>query len=68
VGAGPPGPAIGPVGMEDSWGFFLPFCSDKKENKIFLIYKEIQMGSGAKSYMMKGFLIYEDMHKYFHHL
>ncbi len=31
--------------------------TDKKENKIFLIYKEIQMGSGAKSYMRKGFLI-----------
>jgi hypothetical protein len=26
-------------------------CTDKKENKVFLIYKEIQMGSGAKSYM-----------------
>jgi hypothetical protein len=25
-------------------------CTDKKENKFFLIYKEIQMGSGAKSY------------------
>jgi hypothetical protein len=23
--------------------------TDKKENKIFLVYKEIQMGSGAKS-------------------
>jgi hypothetical protein len=31
--------------------------NDIKENKIFLIYKEIQMGSGAKSYMRKGFLI-----------
>jgi hypothetical protein len=31
---------------------------DKKENKIFLINKEIQMGSGAKSYMRKGLLIY----------
>jgi hypothetical protein len=31
-------------------------CIDKKENKIFLIYKEIQMGSGAKSFMRKGFL------------
>ncbi len=31
--------------------------TDKKENKIFLIYKEIQMGSGAKLYMRKGFLI-----------
>jgi hypothetical protein len=33
--------------------------------KNFLIYKEIQMGSGAKSYMRKGFLIYEEMHKFF---
>jgi hypothetical protein len=40
-------------------------CTDKKENKIFLIYKEIQMGSGAKSYMRKGFLIYEEMRKFF---
>ncbi len=31
---------------------------DKKENKIFLI----QMGSGAKSYIRKGLLIYEEMH------
>jgi hypothetical protein len=28
----------------------------KKENKIFLIYKVIQMGWGAKSYTRKGFL------------
>jgi hypothetical protein len=40
--------------------------TDKKENKIFLIYMEIQMGSGEKSYMRKGFLIYEEMHKYLH--
>jgi hypothetical protein len=44
------------------------FCTDKKENLIFLIYKEIQMGSSAKSYMRKGFLIYEEVHKYFHHI
>jgi hypothetical protein len=31
--------------------------TDKKENQIFLIYREIQMGSVAKSYMRKGFLI-----------
>ncbi len=30
--------------------------TDKKENKIFLIYK----GAGAKSYMRKSFLIYEE--------
>jgi hypothetical protein len=39
-------------------------CSDKKENNIFLIYQEIQMGSDAKAYMRKGFLICEDMRKY----
>jgi hypothetical protein len=38
--------------------------SEKRENKIFLIYKEIQMGAVAKSYMSKGFLIYEEMRKY----
>ena len=42
-----------------------PAYTDKKVNKNFLIYKEIQMGSGAKSYMRKGFLIYEEMRKYF---
>jgi hypothetical protein len=36
----------------------------KKENKIFLIYKDIQTGAVAKSYMMNGFLIYEEMRKY----
>jgi hypothetical protein len=39
------------------------FHNDKKERKIFLIYKEIQMGAVAK----KGFLIhtvYEEMRKY----
>jgi hypothetical protein len=36
----PGSPSIGPL---------------KKENKIFLIYNEIQIGSGAKSFMRKGF-------------
>jgi hypothetical protein len=40
-------------------------CTDKKEENIFLIYKEIQSGAVAKSYMRKGFLIYEEMRKYF---
>jgi hypothetical protein len=30
----------------------------KKLNKIFLIYKEIQKGSVAKSWMTNGLLIY----------
>ena len=33
--------------------------------KMFLIYKEIQSGAVAKSYMRKVFLIYEEMRKYF---
>jgi hypothetical protein len=30
----------------------------KKEKKVFLIYKDFQKGSGAKSYMTNGLLIY----------
>ncbi len=41
------------------------YCTDKKENLIVLIYKEILSGAVAKSYMRKGFLIYEEMRKYF---
>ncbi len=37
----------------------------KKKTKIFLMYKEIEMGSGAKPYMRKGFLIHEEICKYF---
>jgi hypothetical protein len=37
---------------------------DKKENESFLVYKEIQILSVAKSYVRKGFLIYEEMRKY----
>jgi hypothetical protein len=36
---------------------------NKKEKKIFLLYKVIQMGLVANSYMRKGFL-YEEMRKY----
>jgi hypothetical protein len=39
--------------------------TDKKEIQNFFIYKEIQSGAVAKSYMRKGFLIYEEMRKYF---
>jgi hypothetical protein len=40
--------------------------TDGKENEIFFICKEIQIGSVAKlyTYMRKGFLIYEEMRKY----
>jgi hypothetical protein len=45
---------------------FIPssiYCTDKKEKKIFLIYKEIPNGAVAKSYMRKGFLIYEEIYE-----
>ena len=38
--------------------------TDKKENQIFLIYKEIQNGAVAESYMRKDILIYEEIRKY----
>jgi hypothetical protein len=37
----------------------------KKKIIFFPIYKEIQSGAVAKSYMRKGFSIYEEMRKYF---
>jgi hypothetical protein len=39
-------------------------CTDKKDKKSFLICQEIQKGAVAKSYMRKGFLIYEEMRKF----
>ncbi len=47
------------IGLDDAQ------YTDKKEKKIFLKYKEIQNGAVAKSYTTKGFLIYEEMRKYF---
>jgi hypothetical protein len=34
-------------------------CNDKKEKQIFLIYREIQSGAVAKSYMTNSLLIYD---------
>jgi hypothetical protein len=48
-----------------SYCIFVCLHTDKKEIQIFLIYKEIQSGAVAKSYRRKGFLIYEEMRKYF---
>ncbi len=36
----------------------------KKEKKIFLIYKKIQNGWGAKLFIRMGFLIYEEISEY----
>jgi hypothetical protein len=45
-------------GAESVFGCELLSTLMKKKIKIFLIYKEIQMGAVAKSYMRKGFLIF----------
>jgi hypothetical protein len=60
-------PIVGYARLENRQGYSVPnvMYTDKKENKIFLIYKEIQSGAVAKSYMRKGFLLYEEMRKYF---
>ncbi len=39
--------------------------TDKKENKIFLIYREIQNGAVAKSNMTNGLLIYGEIFAHF---
>ncbi len=39
--------------------------TDKKENQIFLIYKEIQSGAVAKSYMTNGLLKYREIFAHF---
>jgi len=39
--------------------------TDKKENQIFLIYREILNGADAKSYMTNGLPIYGDIFAHF---
>ncbi len=39
--------------------------ADKKENLIFLEYKEIQNGAVEKSYMTNGLLLYGDIFAHF---
>jgi hypothetical protein len=44
---------------------FLDLYTDKKEIKVFLIYREIQNGAVAKSYMTNGLLIYGEIFAHF---
>jgi hypothetical protein len=44
--------------------FITPY-TDKKENKFFLIYKEIQNRAVAKPYMTNGLLIYAEIVAHF---
>jgi hypothetical protein len=39
--------------------------TEKKENQIFLIFKEIQNGAVAKSYMTDSLLIYGEIFAHF---
>jgi hypothetical protein len=48
-------------GMKNTWDIY----TDKKGNQIFLIYKEIQNGAVAKSYMTNGLLIYGEIFAHF---
>jgi hypothetical protein len=48
-------PAVLPTSSVPELLVLMVGYTDKKEKKIFLIFKEIQMGAVAKSYMRKGF-------------
>jgi len=41
------------------------YCTDKKENQIFHLYKEIQNEAVAKSWMTNGLLIYGEIFAHF---
>jgi hypothetical protein len=51
------------VSFNDSRSWKRTASTDQNENEIFLICKEIQLGSVAKSYMRKGLLLYEEMRR-----
>jgi hypothetical protein len=42
-----------------------PLYTDKKENIIFLLFKEIHNGAVAKSYVTNGLLIYGEIFAHF---
>ncbi len=48
-----------------SMGTVIVSYADKKEKQIFLIYKEVQNGEVAKSYMTNGLLIYVEIFAHF---
>jgi hypothetical protein len=49
--------------LASTWGSRIH--TDKKENKIFLIYKKIQKGAFAMSYMTNGLLRYGEKFAHF---
>ncbi len=44
---------------------YFVYSTDKKENQIFILDKEIQDGAVAKSYMTHGLLIYGEIFAHF---
>ncbi len=50
--------------LKSSPSFFSLIYTDKTENQLLLIYKKIQNGAVAMSYMSKCSLSCEEMHKY----
>jgi hypothetical protein len=59
----PKGQSLRERQQEPNFYTLVTLYTNKKENQIFLIYKENQKEAVAKSYMRKGFLIYEEMRK-----
>jgi hypothetical protein len=54
---------MGMGGQEGVW--VAKYCTDKKVNQNFPIYKEIQKGAVAKSYITNGLLIYREIFPHF---
>jgi hypothetical protein len=54
-----------PAKRASEFYLYSPMMPHWKKKNIFLIYKKIQGGAVAKSFMRKGFLIHEEMRKYF---
>jgi hypothetical protein len=61
-GTPPPVPTKGVRRIE---GFVMGYTTTDKKNQIFLIYKEIQNGAVAKSYMTNGLLIHGEIFAHF---
>jgi hypothetical protein len=49
------------IGQEEGIALY----TDEKENKVFLIYEEIQNGAVAKSYMTNSLLIHGEIFSHF---
>ncbi len=58
-------PCPGPMVSRNPEAPDIDIYTDKKEIQIFLIYKEIQNGAVAKSYMTYGLLIYGEIFAHF---